>query len=100
MKTFKKLFALLLVLATLISSVSVYAAESEIKFLGLAEGFAFAPGSVYTDSDLFQSFKNVMPGDSLSENIRLTNEAKDCDYVKFYMRARSEEHTSELQSLG
>ncbi|MBR2223631.1 MAG: Cna B-type domain-containing protein [Christensenellaceae bacterium] len=99
MKHLKKLFALLLVLATLISSVGAYAAESEIRFLGLAEGFAFAPGSVYTDSDLFQSFKNVMPGDSLSENIRLTNEAKDCDYVKFYMRAEMHDAENPLESI-
>lgn len=56
-------------------------------FPGLEEGFKFAPGSEYTATDLFQNFKDMMPGDSRTEVILFRNEAKDCDYVNLYLRA-------------
>ena len=84
----KKIVSLLLVLIITISlSGFVFADDSAVTFLGLEEGFDFAPGSSYTDSDMFENFKNVMPGDHLTEVITVANDAKDCDYIKIYMRA-------------
>ena len=65
----------------------VRAAEPSVTFRGLEEGFKFAPGSEYTDTDLFQNFKDMMPGDSRTDVILFRNEAKDCDYVNLYLRA-------------
>lgn len=65
----------------------VRAAEPSVTFRGLEEGFKFAPGSEYTATDLFQNFKDMMPGDSRTEVILFRNEAKDCDYVNLYLRA-------------
>lgn len=65
----------------------VRAAEPSVTFRGLEEGFKFAPGSEYTDTDLFQNFKDMMPGDSRTEVILFRNEAKDCDYANLYLRA-------------
>lgn len=87
-KTFSKLSSLLLAMVMVFSmSVTAFAADSTITFKGLAEGFEAQSGSEYTDTDLFQNFKNVMPGDKLTENIQIKNEATDCDYIKVYMRA-------------
>ena len=87
-KTFSKLSSLLLAMVMVFSmSVTAFAADSTITFKGLAEGFEAQSGSEYTDTDLFQNFKNVMPGDKLTENIQIRNEATDCDYIKVYMRA-------------
>ena len=84
----KRISSFLLALMIILSlSVSAFAADSSITFNGLEEGFEFAPGTEYTDSDLFDNFKNVMPGDSLTETITFTNKADDCDYIKLYMRA-------------
>lgn len=68
-------------------SVTAFAADSTVTFKGAQEGFEFQPGSEYTASDLFDNFKDVMPGDKLSETIRIKNEAGDCDYIKLYMKA-------------
>ena len=85
---FRNLFALLLALVMLLSlSVTAFAADSSITFKGAQEGFDFQPGSQYTVTDLFDSFKDVMPGDKLTETIQVKNEASDCDYIKLYMRA-------------
>lgn len=82
------LFSLTTCLALLFSTaLTALAANASITYNGQAEKFTFEPGSEYTDSDLFNNFKNVMPGDKLSETIIVTNKAKDCDYVKLYMKA-------------
>lgn len=84
----RKIFAFFLALALILSlSVSAFAADSTITFNGEREGFDFQPGSVYTETDLFDSFKHVMPGDRLTENIQIIDNARDCDYTKFYMKA-------------
>ena len=84
----RTLFSLVLVLAMVLGlSVTALAADSTITFRGAQEGFEFQPGSEYTATDLFDGFKDVMPGDKLTETIQVRNEAADCDYIKLYMRA-------------
>lgn len=83
-----KLASLLLAIVMVFSlSVTAFAADSSITFKGAQEGFDFQPGSEYTATDLFDNFKDVMPGDKLTETIQIKNEATDCDYIKLYMRA-------------
>jgi len=87
-RTLKAVFSLLLVAVLLLNlSAVVFADDSTITFKGAEEGFAFQPGSKYTATDLFGNFKDVMPGDRLTEEIAIKNEAKDCDYIKVYMKA-------------
>lgn len=84
----KSVFSLLLVAVLLLNlGAAVFAADSTITFKGAEEGFAFQPGSEYTATDLFGNFKDVMPGDHLTEEISVKNEAEDCDYINLYMRA-------------
>ena len=87
-RTKRSLLALLLALAALAGlSGAVCAAEPTVTYCGAAEGFRFAPGSDYTATDLFENFKNAMPGDTLEQTIRFRNEAADCDYIRLYLRA-------------
>ena len=87
-RTFRNLSSLLLALVMILSlSVTAFAADSTITFKGAQEGFEFQPGSEYTATDLFDNFKDVMPGDKLTETIQVKNTATDCDYIKLYMRA-------------
>lgn len=73
---------------------TAFAADSSITFTGFSSGFEFQPGSEYTETDLFQNFKNVMPGDTVAEEITFTNSATDCDFVNLYMRAEVHDETA------
>ena len=81
-KTFQTLRSLLLILlAVACLAAPVLAAASTITYEGADTGFDFQPGSDYTATDLFQNFKNVMPGDVLTEEITFRNAATDSDFV-------------------
>ena len=87
-------FLLLLALMTGLAAPAL-AEDATITFDGT--DFAFSPGSTYTSTDLFDNFKNVMPGDVLTQSITFKNEAQDYDYVKLYLKAvpHPDEHTQE-----
>ncbi len=86
-KIFKSLSALALSLMLTVGLVSIAYAESSVTYKGGAEKFVFLEGSKYTDSDLFGSFKGVMPGDELSQTITIRNRFRNADTVKIYLRA-------------
>lgn len=76
------LLALVLVLSL---SVSTFAAE--VVFEGRSKGFSIGSDNQFAANDLFGNFKGVMPGDTLTETITIKNLARDCDYIKLYIRA-------------
>ena len=93
-KSFKAITSLVLMLLVVMSmSATAFAASPSITFEGFSKGFDFQPGSEYTETDLFGSFKNVMPGDTVTETITFTNSATDCDFVNLYMRAEAHDET-------
>lgn len=93
-KSFKAITSLVLMLFVVMSmSATAFAASPSITFEGFSKGFDFQPGSEYTETDLFGSFKNVMPGDTVTETITFTNSATDCDFVNLYMRAEAHDET-------
>lgn len=94
-KSCKAIFSLVLMLLIVMSlSSTAFAAAPSITFKGFTSGFDFQPGSEYTETDLFNSFKNVMPGDTVTETITFTNSASDCDFVNLYMRAEAHDETA------
>ena len=94
-KSCKAIFSLVLMLLMVMSLASTaFAASTSITFNGFSKGFDFQPGSEYTQTDLFGSFKNVMPGDTVTETITFTNSASDCDFVNLYMRAEAHDETA------
>ena len=89
-KSCKAIFSLVLMLLMVMSLASTaFAVSPAITFNGFSKGFDFRPGSEYTQTDLFGNFKNVMPGDTVTETITFTNSADDCDFVNLYMRAEA-----------
>ena len=80
----KRFVIVLLALLMAFSSVSALAAAS-VTWVGGAEKFVFLPGSEYSDSDLFENFKGVLPGDVIQQKITVQNDTKK--KVRIYMRA-------------
>ncbi len=61
---------------------SALAADSSVTYSGSADKFVFLP-----NTDLFQSFKGVMPGDTLKQSITVKNDTANGVKVKLYLRA-------------
>lgn len=91
----KRLFTLLMVLALCLSLAPAAFADSSVTYKGQAEKFVFAPGSDYSPTDLFENFKGVMPGDTLTQKIDVRNAADEKVNVKIYMRALGAKEGSE-----
>ena len=66
-------------------AISVSAADGNLIYSGNSGNFIFEPGSDYSPTDLFPNFKDVMPGDTLTQRIVVKNNAKKS--VKISMRA-------------
>ena len=94
----KRIIPLILALL-LLGSVTAHAA-SNVIYMGGAENFVFMPGSVYTDTDLFENFKGVMPGDVLTQRIIVKNNSGQ--EVRIYLRAEpvDEKHRAFLSQLN
>lgn len=85
MRRLVSLFAVLSIL--LCGMLTVSAENGNVTYSGDAGEFIFAPGSEYSPTDLFPNFKDVMPGDRLTQTITVKNDASNKVKVKIYMRS-------------
>lgn len=79
----KKIAIVLLALLLTMSNLAALAAN--VNYEGGAEKFVFLPGSELSDTDLFENFKGVLPGDVLEQKITVKNDTKKS--VRLYLRA-------------
>ena len=99
----KRIITILAVCIIVLSSVlPVYAADGKVTCSGNAGKFVFEPGSEHSLTDLFPNFKDVMPGDSLTQKITVKNDTDNKVKVKIYIRSLgahedSEEFLSQLR---
>ena len=85
MKRFLSIIITLLIVFT--SCICVYAAQGNVTYDGNSQEFVFKPGSEHSLTDLFTEFKDVMPGDSITQKITVKNTASNKVKVKIYMRS-------------
>lgn len=78
----KRSICLALLMAVLLCGSALAAS---VSYEGGAEKFVFLPGSSLSASDLFEGFKDVLPGDVLTQTIRVQNDSASS--VRIYMRA-------------
>lgn len=99
----KKLVTVLIAfLIVLSSALPVYAADGKVTYSGNAGSFIFEPGSDHSMTDLFPNFKDVMPGDTLTQKITVKNNADKKVKVKIYIRSLGAHEDSKafLSQLG
>ncbi len=74
-------------------------AAGNVSYEGRAEGFLFRPGSLFSPTDLFPDFKDVMPGDTLTEEIEIRNDARRGVKIRLWLRSHgAQEGTGEFLS--
>ncbi|MGN0745862.1 MAG: hypothetical protein ACI4ML_04225 [Aristaeellaceae bacterium] len=96
----KKIISICLALLMAAALCGSALAAASVTYEGGAEKFVFLPGSEESDSDLFENFKNVLPGDTITQTIRVQN-ATD-KQVRIYLRAEpvSDIHREFLSQLS
>ena len=84
----KRLISLCLVLMVLLlCTLPASAEKGNVLYTEDAGAFVFFPGSEHSLTDLFPNFKDVMPGDRLTQTITIKNDASRNVKVKIYIRS-------------
>ena len=99
MKRIVRICTLLVALLLMVSLSTTVFAAGTVTYDGDVNEFIFAPGSDYSPTDLFSDFKNVMPGDTLTEKIFIRNDTSHGVKIRVYMRSLgAQENTDDFLS--
>lgn len=93
----KKILSILSVLVLLMTMTVPVAAAGSVTYDEGANKFIFKPGTDESPTNLFSNFQNVMPGDTLTEQITIKNNASKKVKIKVYLRSLgAQENTTEF----
>lgn len=86
-KVTKRLFSLVLASVMMFGfAVSGFAA-GQVTYTSKDKSFTFAPGTEYSDTDLFDEMKDMMPGDEIDQTVRFIYDGKKGVTAKVYLKA-------------
>ena len=98
-----KFIAALLICAMLMTALMscAWAENGQVSYQGRAEGFIFSPGSSESPTNLFPELRGLMPGDSVSQSIIVSNDMNERTKLRVYLRSlgADEESTALLSQL-
>ncbi|MBR5125959.1 MAG: hypothetical protein IKU68_04400 [Oscillospiraceae bacterium] len=87
MKRIVRLCVFLMALFFAGSFVTAACAAGSVTYAGRAKSFIFAPGTKDSPVSLFENFQDVMPGDTLTEQILIKNDTSHRVKIRVYMRS-------------
>jgi len=91
----RKICTILLALVLLVSISTTAFAAGSVTYDADADKFIFAPGTKHSPTNLFENFQNVMPGDTLTEQILIKNDTSHGVKIKVYMRSLGAQKNTE-----
>lgn len=91
----KKLITFFVLLAMLCAMGINSFAAGTVTYDGTAQKFIFAPGSDHSPTNLFPDFQNVMPGDSITQKVKIINDVAYDVKIRLYIRSKGAHEGSE-----
>lgn len=91
----KIMFFVIFIISLMSTSLVCRAADGNVTYSGNAGEFIFSPGTEHSPTDLFDNFKNVMPGDTISQKITVKNNADGNVKAEIFLRSFGADEKSE-----
>ena len=89
MRKYTRICTILLILLLMANFALTAYADGSVSYDAKANEFIFEPGGEDSPTDLFENLKDVMPGDSITEEIVIKNNRNDRKIkIRVYMRSK------------
>ena len=86
-KATKRLFSLVLASVMMFGFAISGFAAGQVTYTSKDKSFTLAPGTEYSDTDLFDEMKDMMPGDKIDQTVRFVYNGKSGVTAKVYLKA-------------